>query len=82
MLAKIVLQLFRLKSRDKCRVSVAPLALSNRIYGTPEVVRLATMMSIGYPLSLRQVEDLLFERGIGVCHEFVLFRRGRFGYWN
>ncbi len=40
------------------------------------------MMSIGYPLSLRQVEDLLFERGIGVCHEFVLFRRGRFGYWN
>ena len=26
-----------------------------------------------YPLSLRQVEDLLFERGIDVCHETVRF---------
>ncbi len=31
---------------------------------SPEVIRLAVMMYIRYPLSLRQVEDLLFERGI------------------
>ena len=32
----------------------------------PEVIRLMVMMSIRYPLSLRQVEDLLFEQGIDV----------------
>jgi putative transposase len=36
---------------------------------SPEVIRLAVMMYIRYPLSLRQVEDLLFERGIDIhCH--------------
>ena len=33
---------------------------------SPEVIRLAVMLYIGYPLSLRQVEDLLFERGIDI----------------
>ena len=32
---------------------------------SPEIIRLAVMMYVRYPLSLRQVEDLLFERGIG-----------------
>jgi len=36
---------------------------------SPEVIRLSVMMYIRYPLSLRQVEDLLFERGIDICHE-------------
>jgi len=31
---------------------------------SPEVIRLAVLMYIRYPLSLRQVEDLLFERGM------------------
>ena len=31
---------------------------------SPEVIRLTVMMYIRYPLSLRQVEDLLFERSI------------------
>jgi transposase-like protein len=31
---------------------------------SPEVIRLTVMMYIRYPLSLRQVEDLLFERAI------------------
>ena len=42
---------------------------------SPEVIRLAVMMYIRYPLSLRQVEDILFERGIDrrmQCVEFVL----------
>ncbi len=46
---------------------------------SPEVIRLAVMMYIRYPLSLRQVEDLLFERGIDVCHETVRFWWNRFG---
>jgi len=35
---------------------------------SPEVIRLVVMMYIRYPLSLRQVEDILFERGIDICH--------------
>ena len=37
------------------------------------------MMYIRYPLSLRQVEDILFERGIDICHETVRCRWNRFG---
>ena len=36
-------------------------------------------MYVGYPLSLRQVEDLLSERGIDVCHETVRYWWNRFG---
>jgi putative transposase len=46
---------------------------------SPEVIRLAVMMYVRYPLSLRQVEDLLFERGIDICHETVRFWWSRFG---
>jgi len=38
---------------------------------SPEVIRLTVMLYIGFPLSLRQVEDILFERGIDMCHETV-----------
>jgi putative transposase len=44
-----------------------------------EVIRLAVMMYIRFPLSLRQVEDLLFELGIDICHETVRFWWNRFG---
>ncbi len=37
------------------------------------------MMYIRYPLSLRQVEDLLHERGIDISHETVRFWWNRFG---
>ena len=46
---------------------------------SPEVIRLTVMMYIRYPLSLRQVEDLLAERGIDICHETVRFWWNRFG---
>jgi hypothetical protein len=37
---------------------------------SPEVIRLVVMMYVKYPLSLRNVEDLLAERGIySVRHE-------------
>ena len=35
-----------------------------RFNSSPEVIRLVVMMYVKYPLSLRNVEDLLFERGI------------------
>ena len=46
---------------------------------SPEVIRLTVLMYVRYPLSLRQVEDLLFERGIEICHETVRFWWNRFG---
>ena len=46
---------------------------------SPEVIRLTVMMYIRFPLSLRQVEDLLFERGIDICHETVRLWWNRFG---
>ena len=43
---------------------------------SPEVIRLTVMMYVRYPLSLRQVEDLLSERGIDICQETVCY------WWN
>ncbi len=37
------------------------------------------MMYVRFPLSLRNVEDLLFERGIDLCHETVRMWWNRFG---
>ncbi len=31
---------------------------------SPEIIRLAVMMQVHFPLSLRNVEDLLHERGV------------------
>jgi hypothetical protein len=46
---------------------------------SPEVIRLAVMMYVRYRLSLRQVEDLLFERGIDMCRETVRLWWNRLG---
>ena len=46
---------------------------------SPEVIRLAVMMYIRYPLSLRQVEDILFERSIDISHETIRYWWNRFG---
>ncbi|MBO32982.1 MAG: IS6 family transposase [Rhodospirillaceae bacterium] len=46
---------------------------------SPEIIRLAVMMYIRFPLSLRNVEDLLHERGIDICHETVRYWWNRFG---
>jgi putative transposase len=43
---------------------------------SPEVIRLVVMMYLKYLLSLRNVEDLLSERGIDISHETVRF------WWN
>ena len=46
---------------------------------SPEVIRLTMLMYVRHPLSLRQVEELLAERGIDICHETVRFWWNRFG---
>ncbi|MEE2525689.1 IS6 family transposase [Hyphobacterium sp. HN65] len=46
---------------------------------SPEIIRLAVMMYVRFPLSLRNVEDLLHERGIDICNETVRFWWNRFG---
>ena len=46
---------------------------------SPEIIRLAVMMYIRYPLSLRQAEDVLFERGIDVSHETIRYWWNRLG---
>ena len=46
---------------------------------SPEIIRLAVMLYVRYPLSLRNVEDLLHERGIDVSHETIRFWWNRFG---
>jgi putative transposase len=46
---------------------------------SPEIIRLAVMMYVRFPLSLRNGEDLLHERGIDISHETVRFWWRRFG---
>jgi putative transposase len=41
-----------------------------------EIIHLAVMMYERFPLSLRNVEDFLHERGIDIRHETVRF------WWN
>ena len=46
---------------------------------SPKIIRLAVMLYVRFPLSLRNVEDLLHERGIDVSHETVRYWWNRFG---
>jgi hypothetical protein len=47
--------------------------------GSPEIIRPAVLMYVKYPLSPRNVEDRLFERGIDISHEAVRYWWNRFG---
>ena len=46
---------------------------------SPEIIRLAVMLYIRFPLSLRNVEDLLHERGIGRTQHRIDHRRRQRG---
>ena len=48
-------------------------------HSSPELIREVVMLYIRFPLSLRNVEDLLFERGYDLCHETVRLWWNRFG---
>ena len=56
-----------------------PPSPSHRFNSSPEAIRLLVMMYVRFPLSLRNVEDLLFERWIDSCHETVRHWWSRFG---
>jgi len=48
-----------------------PVSPFRYVNSSPEVIRLVVLMYACFPLSLRDVEDLLFEGGIDICHQTV-----------
>ena len=77
---KRILGFVRVNQLEEDRDDTWPPAMQNpfRYFNSsPGVIRLAVMMYIHYPLSLRQGGDLLFERGIDICHETVRYPDAR-----
>ena len=57
-----------------------PNPVSFRYFKTsPEISQLAVMLYVRFPLSLRNVEDLLHEHGVDVSYESVRYWWHRFG---
>jgi putative transposase len=50
-----------------------------RFNSSPEIIRPVVLTYVRFPVSLRNVEDLLFERGIDICHETTRMWWNRFG---
>ncbi|QFT47356.1 hypothetical protein FIU97_12280 [Roseivivax sp. THAF40] len=48
-------------------------------HGSPEIIRQAVMLYVRFPLSLRNVEDLLHESGVEISHERGRHLWHRFG---
>ena len=59
-----------------CLLPASPFRYFNSL---PELIRLAVMLYVKYPLSLRNVEDLLHERGSDISYETVRYWWNRFG---
>ena len=49
---------------------------------SPEMIRLAVMMYVRFSLALRNVVDLLLERGIDISHETVRWTVARQSGWE
>ena len=49
---------------------------------SPEIIQLAVMLYVRFPLSLRNVEDLLHERGVDISYESVRYWWHRFSFKN
>ena len=54
-----------------CRAPRKPASPFRYFNSWPGIITLVVMMYVRFPLSLRNVECLLFERGIDLCHETV-----------
>ena len=73
-------------SEFKCPVPRKPAGPFSYFNSSPEVSRLIVMMHVSFPLSLRNVERVMFQRGIDICRETVrhwwnrtgILRRGDF----
>ena len=60
--------------------SAMPNPVSFRYFKTsPEIIQLAVMLFVRFPLALRIVEDLFHERGVDVSYESVRYWWHRFG---
>ena len=46
---------------------------------SPEIIQLTAMLYARFPLSLRNVEDLLHERGVDVSYDSVRYWWHKFG---
>ena len=46
---------------------------------SPEIIKMAIMYYVRYPLSLRQVEDILHERRINIYHETIRYWLNKLG---
>jgi len=54
-----------------------PNQVSFRYFKTiPEIIQLAVMLYVRFPLSLRNLEDLLHESGVDVSYETIRY------WWN
>jgi putative transposase len=62
-----------------CRYKPRPDSPFRYFHSSPELIREVVMLYVRFPLSLRNVEDLLFERGYDLCHETVRLWWNRFG---
>lgn len=40
---------------------------------SPEIIKLAVIYYVRYPLSLRQKEDIFHARGIDICHDTIRY---------
>ena len=49
---------------------------SKGVHSSPEILRLAVMMYVRFPLSLHNVEAVLHQRGIDISHETVRYGTG------
>ncbi len=66
------------------RATIYPFWMTKRSHfrcfkASPEIIRLVAMIYVRFPLSLRNVGDLLDERGIDISYETVRFWWDRFG---
>jgi len=61
------------------RYKPTPESPFKRFNSSREIIRLVVMLYVRFPLSLRNVEDLLAERGIDISYETVRFWWNRFG---
>ena len=67
------------RGQGLCPAPLKPADPFRYFHSSPEVIRMVAMLYVRFPLSLRNVEDLLFERGIDLCHGTVRFWWNRFG---
>jgi putative transposase len=68
-----------MRGEGRSHASSSPAGPFRYFNSSPELIRLAVLLYVKYPPSLKNVEDLVAERGIGISHETVRYWWNRFG---